>query len=84
MGWKFHKYFERKGYNIIWNAGEFNLEEVSELDIEVEFRPEDTKGKKHLRTFLEEEVDESLHEFIQTNVFIETRNFMNRVKNFRK
>ena len=85
MRWadNFTSILREKGYNIIWNAGEFNLEEVSEVDIEVEFGPEDTKGKKMLRTFLEEEVDESIHEFIR-DVFIATRNFMNRVKNFRK
>ena len=37
-----------------------------------------------LRNFLEENVDESLHEFIRTNVFIATRNFIHRLKAFRK
>ena len=37
-----------------------------------------------LRTFLEENIDDSLHEFIRTNVFIATRNFIHRLKAFRK
>ena len=36
-----------------------------------------------LRSFLNEEVDESLHEFIRTNVFTATRNFVQRLKSFR-
>ena len=33
---------------------------------------------------MQREVDDSLHEFIRTNVFIATRNFINRLKTFRK
>ena len=42
------------------------------------------KKQIELRDFLQDEVDESLHEFIRTNVFIATRNFMHRLKTFRK
>ena len=37
-----------------------------------------------MRDILQDDVDESLHEFIRTNVFIATRNFMHRLKSFRK
>ena len=72
MRWdeNFTSILREKGYNIIWNAGAFNLEEVSEVEVEIEFGNDDTKAKKSLRTFLQEEVDESLHEFIRTNVFM--------------
>ena len=40
-------------------------------------------GKK-LDTFLQEDVDDSLHEMIRTNVLIATRNFQHRVESFRK
>ena len=36
-----------------------------------------------LSYFLENECEESLHEFIRTNVFIATRNFVQRIKAFR-
>ena len=37
-----------------------------------------------LKDFLAKEVNESLHEFIRTNVFTATRNFIQRLKAFRK
>ena len=43
-------------------------------------------GEEHellLRDFLKDQCDESMHEFIRTNVFIATRNFVNRVQAFR-
>ena len=38
---------------------------------------------KTLTKFLEEDVDESLHEMIRTNVLTATRNFQHRVEAFR-
>ena len=40
-------------------------------------------GKK-LKEFLSEDVDESLHEMIRTNVLTATRNFQHRVEAFKK
>ena len=40
--------------------------------------------QKELRAFLDENLDESLHEMIRTNVLNATRNFQNRVEAFRK
>ena len=51
--------------------------------MEVEFEKDGKKEYSELRDFLKEEVDESLHEFIRTNVFTATRNFVQRLKLFR-
>ena len=50
----------------------------------VEFEKDGEKKCLKLRDFLQDEVDESLHEFIRTNVFTATRNFVQRLKSFRK
>ena len=73
---------KEKGFNIIWTASCENLDNTSEIKIEVESGNE--QEPKELREFLATEVDESLHEFIRTNVFIATRNFNHRLKTFRK
>ena len=67
-----------KGYNIIWTRDDGSLDST-EVRISVEFRKEDVIKQLELRKFLQEEVDESLHEFIRTNVFIATRNFLHRL-----
>jgi hypothetical protein len=84
MRWdeNFTSILREKGFNIIWTASSGNLENNTEVKIEVEFGNE--QEPMELREFLSSEVDESLHEFIRTNVFIATRNFMHRLKTFRK
>ena len=86
MRWKenFTSILKEKGYNIIWTAPDGNLEESTEFKVQVEFEKEGVKEPIILDEFLEKEVDESLHEFIRTNVFIATRNFVHRLKIFRK
>ena len=44
----------------------------------------DGRSKKSLKEFLIEDVDDSLHELIRTNVLTATRNFQHRVNAFRK
>ena len=39
---------------------------------------------KTLKTFLLEDVDDSMHEMIRTNVLVATRNFHHRVEAFKK
>ena len=86
MRWdeNFTSILREKGYNITWTANDGCLDQCQEVKIEVESIKEDVKKHVELREFLQKEVDESLHEFIRTNVFIATRNFMHRLKTFRK
>ena len=39
---------------------------------------------KQIETFLQEDVNESLHEMIRTNVLLATRNFQHRIESFKK
>ena len=73
-----------KGYNIIWKVDSGNVDECQDVDIEVEFESDKGMERKDIARFLDEDADESLHEFIRTNVFIATRNFVQRLKAFRK
>ena len=84
MRWdeNFTSILREKGFNIIWTASSGTLEDNAEVRIEAEFGNE--QKPKELREFLSTEVDESLHEFIRTNVFIATRNFIHRLKSLRK
>ena len=86
MRWNenFSSILSEKGYNIIWNGNNESLDNSTEVLVEVEFEKEGLKKKEDLKDFLSKEVDESLHEFIRTNVFTATRNFMHRLKSFRK
>ena len=79
MRWNenFTSILREKGYKIIWTQGNIDVE------VEVEFYKDGKKHKSALDVFLADECDESLHEFIRTNVFIATRNFVQRVKAFR-
>ena len=45
---------------------------------------EGVEVKKEISSFLEEDLDESLHEMIQTNVITATRNFDHRLEAFKK
>ena len=73
------------------NFSSFLVENNYELEysVEVDGRTE-TKVKcwdgtyKNLEQFLEEDLDESLHELIRTNVLTATRNFHRRVEAFRR
>ena len=84
MRWdeNFTSILKEKEYKIIWISNN-NCNDDS-LEVKVEFGSGVEKQEKSLRNFLEENVDDSLHEFIRTNVFIATRNFIHRVKAFRK
>ena len=93
MRWdeNFTSILRQRGYKIIWNQEhKMDIDDDNKDDI----NPEDThiqvevvkNGKIEsidLEYFLENECEESLHEFIRTNVFIATRNFVHRVKAFR-
>ena len=86
MRWdeNFTSILKERGYNIIWTAKNGGQSASIDVDVEVEFNDREEKGKRTLRNFLEEKVDDSLHEFIRTNVFIATRNFVHRLQAFRK
>ena len=56
---------------------------MKDVGIHVEFTKNGKIDIRDLEYFLENECEESLHEFIRTNVFIATRNFVHRVKAFR-
>ena len=65
---------------------EYSVEYVIKDDATTEtiVRSKDSRNiKKSLKIFLEEDVDESLHEMIRTNVLTATRNFQHRVDAFR-
>ena len=75
---------KEKEYNIIWTSNNNYDDDCVDAEVKVEFGTGEEKQEKPLRNFLEENVDDSLHEFIRTNVFIATRNFIHRLKAFRK
>ena len=81
MRWNenFSSILSEKGYNIIW-TGRNGILDVIDVIVEVELEKEGQKKKEKLRDFMAKEVDESLHEFIRTNVFTATRNFIQRLK----
>ena len=56
---------------------------VIHVVVKVEFVKEGKTMNMILQKFLEKECDESLHEFIRTNVFTATRNFIQRVRSSR-
>ena len=86
MRWdeNFSSILKEKGYNITWVSNSDKIDASIDVEVLVEFGNEEEKQERSLRSFLEENVDDSLHEFIRTNVFIATRNFVHRVKAFRK
>ena len=86
MRWdeNFTSILKDKGYNIIWSAESGKFEDCVEVIVEVEYEKGGQQKYSKLRDFLKEEVDDSLHEFIRTNVFTATRNFVQRLKSFRK
>ena len=86
MRWdeNFTSILKEKDYNIVWISNDDITDDCNDVEVKVEFGNGEEKQEKMLRNFLEENVDESLHEFIRTNVFIATRNFIHRLKAFRK
>ena len=86
MRWNenFSSILREKGYNIIWTAVNGTLNDSKDVIVEVEMLKDGVKDRIEIRDFLAKEVDESLHEFIRTNVFTATRNFIHRLKTFRK
>ena len=86
MRWNenFSSILKEKKYNIIWTAVNGTLDKSSDVIVEVEYDKLGMKHIKELKEFLGEEVDESLHEYIRTNVFTATRNFIQRLKAFRR
>ena len=75
---------KEKGYNIIWISNSDETDDRTDVEVKVEYGSGEEKQQRVLRQFLEENVDESLHEYIRTNVFIATRTFVQRLKAFRK
>ena len=86
MRWdeNFTSILKEKGYNIVWISNSDETDNVNDVEVKVEFGSGEEKQQKALRQFLEENIDDSLHEFIRTNVFIATRTFIQRLKAFRK
>ena len=80
----FTSILKEKEYNIIWTSNNDCIDDCVDVEVKVEFGSGEGKQEKCLRNFLDENVDDSLHEFIRTNVFIATRNFIQRLKAFRK
>ena len=91
MRWNenFTSILREKGYKIIWNHGKYsdnggpNCPNVDDVNIQVEVMKNGEIELMDLQYFLENECEESVHEFIRTNVFIATRNFVHRIKAFR-
>ena len=86
MRWEenFSTILKSKGYKIIWKQEESKEDSHSQnVVVEVEFQKNGKTEQVPLKYFLENECEESLHESIRTNVFVATRNFMQRVKAFR-
>ena len=69
-----------RGWTIIWNFGQDTEESAINAHVEVQLPSGQTKL---LEEFLKEDADESLHEFIRTNVFIATRSYMRRINAFK-
>ena len=65
----------------------YELEYFYNPDSTIEVKVTGKDGRKigkNLATFLKEDVNESLHEMIRTNVMTATRNFHHRVESFKK
>ena len=84
MRWNenFTTILREKGYKVLW-VQKKDETKVEEFHVKIELKKEGKIEPYTLEEFLEKECDESLHEFIRTNVFTATRNFVNRVTAFR-
>ena len=93
----FHWFFTLSCADQKWDENFSSL--LRDRDIDIEYEVSDSDGSGHtwvnfiqdgikkkisLRQYLEEEVDESKHELIRTNVLNATRNFQHRVNAFVK
>ena len=83
MRWKenFTSILIEKGWTIIWNKQDQTDDEM--VDEEVEVQLEDGSVKP-LEEFLQEDANETTHEFIRSNVFTATRNFVHRINCFKR
>ena len=82
--WKsFSRILRETVYNIIWTAVNGNLGDSKDVIVEVEYLKEGAKNRTEIKDFLSKEVDESMHEFIRTNVFTATKNCIQRLKALR-
>ena len=72
---------KEKGWIIIWDF-EDKLEEMA-VDATAKVQLQDGSIKP-IEKILEEDADESVHEYIRTNVFTATRNFVHRVNCFKR
>ena len=83
MRWKenFTCILKERGWTVCWDCGESTEEET--IDPEIFVKMEDGTFKI-LDEFLKNYADESIHEYIRTNVFTATRNFVQRVKSFKR
>ena len=75
---KFSSVLHENGYNI-----EYSVKEDGTTETKVNSEDGRIRGKL-LAKFLQEDIDDSLHEMIRTNVLTATRTFQHRVDAFRK
>ena len=76
-----------ENFSTFLTENKYEMEYFFNSDSTIETRvlsKDERKIDKDLRTFLKEDVSESLHEMIRTNVMTATRNFHHRVETFRK
>ena len=77
----FTSILREKGWTIYWDAGEKSLDEEADPDVLVGL---EDGTLLPLDEFLQTVADQSTHEFIRTNVFTATRNFIHRANSFKK
>ena len=80
MRWKenFISILKEMGWTLI-----FNESQDATIESEIEVQLQDGRTKT-LEQFLQEDADESIHELIRNNVLTATRNFVQRVKCFKR
>ena len=80
MRWdeNFAAILREKGYTVHYHL----IPDGEDFKTTIEIEMGDKKQRKPLASFLEEDADDSLHEFIRNNVLLATRYFSHRVKAF--
>ena len=73
-----------ENFSTFLHQNDYELEYICMHDGTTETRVISKDGAKDLGTFLKDDVNESLHEMIRTNVMTATRNFHHRVESFKK
>ena len=77
----FTSILKEKGWTICWESGDKTIEEEADPDILVKLKDGTLLP---LVEFLQTVADESTHEYIRTNVFTATRNFIHRANSFKR